>query len=128
MEIAILGYRREMRDEVERHIRGCLGENSPFILRQYGMDEPKYNPVPPDTAAAFVIVDDARALESLRKAADWGERLPLVIVSNHPQYALEGIRLQVKHYLLFPLVEEDMREALRRVEKEVAPGGSDTGF
>jgi hypothetical protein len=55
MQIAILGVRRNLRDEVERHIRACLGENSTLILRQYSVDEPRYNPVPPDTAAAFVM-------------------------------------------------------------------------
>lgn len=118
MQIAILGYQRSLRDEVERHIRSCLDENSVFIIRQYGLDEPMYNPAPPDLAAVFAIVDDAGAIEALRKVVNWGDSLPLVIVSNHPEYALEGIRLMARHYLLFPLTEPEVREALCRAEIE----------
>lgn len=114
MEIAILGYRRDRRDEVEKHLCACLGPNPRLLPRQYGMEEPACNPAPPDTAAAFVIVDDARALSTARQVARWGSDFPVVFVSTHPQYALEGIRLMVRHYLLFPLEDEDIREALRR--------------
>jgi len=120
MEIAILGYRRERRDEVEEALRFCLGRDAPIRLRQYGMEEPLYNPAPEETAAVFVIVDDAKALIAANKAAQWGKSLPLVIVSNHPQYAMEGIRLKVRHYILFPLEQEDIRESLRRIGLEVA--------
>lgn len=119
MEIAILGYRRERRDEVEEGLRFCLGRDSPILLRQYGMEEPLYNDVPKETVAAFIIVEDAKALITANKAAQREKNLPLVIVSNHPQYAVEGIRLQVRHYILFPLEQEDIREALRRIGLEV---------
>jgi DNA-binding NarL/FixJ family response regulator len=121
MQIAILGYRRNLREEVERLILTCMVPSSDIILCKYGMDEPSHNPAPPDVGAAFVIVDDAQALISLRTVARWGENLPVVIVSNDPQYALEGIRLQVRHYLLFPLTEKDMREALPRIGLEAKP-------
>ncbi len=120
MEIAILGYRRERRDEVEAQLRACLGRASLILLRQYGMDEPLYNLMPKETAAVFLIVDDAKALTAAKKAAEWGGDLPLVMVSNHPQYALEGIRLKVRHYILFPLEQADVREALRRAGLEAA--------
>lgn len=123
MQIAILGSRRNLRDEVERQVRACLAEGSPLILRQYGMDEPRYNAAPAELAAAFVIIDDAKALDSLRTVAGWGENLPLTIVSNHPQYALEGVRLQARHYLLLPLEQRDVREALLRMGLEVKPSG-----
>ena len=118
MEIAILGYRRNLREDVARQIIACLEKTADITLRQYGLDEPIYNPMPPETGAAFVIVDDAKALHSLRTVARWGN-LPLIIVSNHPQYAMEGIRLQVRHYLLFPLTEPDVSEALKRIGVEV---------
>jgi hypothetical protein len=76
MQIAILGYRRNLRDEVESCIRDCLNDDSNITLRQY---------------------------------------------------ALEGIRLQVRHYLLFPLTEQDMREALTRIGIEVKRHEQDTG-
>jgi hypothetical protein len=63
----------------------------------------------------FVIVDSAVALHTLSSVVGWGGDRPVVIVSDHPQYAIEGVRLQVKHYLLFPLTEKDMREALPRL-------------
>jgi len=114
-QIAIFGSRREHREEVERHILACLGESDAIVLRQYGMDEPRCNPALPNLAAAFVIMSNAKQLSDLRIVAGWGKELPVVIVSDHPQYALEGIRLQVRHYILLPLVEKDVREALLRV-------------
>ncbi|HHV12892.1 MAG TPA: hypothetical protein GXX75_21690 [Clostridiales bacterium] len=122
MEIAILGYQRKRRDDVEGNLRACLGEDSPVLLRQYGMEEPLYNPAPEQIAVVFIIVDDARALTAAKKAAEWGKDLPLVMVSNHPQYAMEGIRLKVRHYILFPLEQEDIREALQRVGLGVGKG------
>ena len=115
MEISILGYRRKMHEDVQRSILECLEDTADITLRQYGLDEPAYNPAPPEVGAAFVIIDDAKALNALRKVSGWGENLSVVIVSNHPQYALEGIRLQVRDYLLFPLTGPEMGEALRRI-------------
>ncbi len=128
MEIAVLGYRRELRNEVERYLRAYLDADGAPTTRQYGLDEPVYNAAPQDIVAAFVIVDDAKALSSLRKVAAWGENLPVVVVSNHPQYAMEGIRLQVRHYLLFPLTDADMREALSRIGMEVSQDGNHSGI
>jgi Response regulator containing CheY-like receiver domain and AraC-type DNA-binding domain len=115
MEIAILGYRRELRNELEAQLRICLGDDTRYTPKQYGMDEPVYNRDPPeDTAAAFVIIDDARALNVAGAVANWGEDFPVVMAATGPQYALEGIRLKVKHYILYPLEQKDMREALVR--------------
>jgi len=119
MQIAIFGNRRSHRDEVERYIRKCLGEDSPYELRQYNLEEPRFNPTPEGLAAAFVIVEDVLALNELRTVTGWSKELPVVIVSDDPQYALEGIRCQVKSYILFPLVEQDVREALRGMGLEV---------
>jgi hypothetical protein len=119
-QIAILGFRRKLRDEVEQSISDCL-EDAGITLQKYHLDEPVYNPVPPGIIAAFVIVDSASAAGALRSVSGWSENLPVVVVSNHPQYALEGIRTQVRHYILFPLTNKDMREALTRVGIEVKP-------
>jgi len=123
MQIAILGYRNNQREDVEKQIRGYLGKDSLYTLRQYSMDEPKHNPAPSDAAAVFAIVDDARALETVQRLANWGEDLPLVIVRAEPGYTVEG-KLTVKHYLTFPLTEQDMRDAMGSVGLETAGGGA----
>ena len=116
MEIAILGYRRELRNELEAQLRICLGENARYTPKQYGMDEPVYNRDPPeDTAAAFIIIDDARALHVAGAVANWGKNFPIAFAATGPQYALEGIRLRVKHYILYPLEQKDIRETLIRM-------------
>jgi len=102
-----------MREEVERHIRGCLGENGSIILRHYGVGEPKYNPAPADIAAAFFIVDDGQSLEALKKIVDWGDDLPVAIVSDYKRSFLDNIGLKLKHYLPLPPTGQDVREALR---------------
>jgi|GEM_PF-1770996 len=125
MQIAILGYRRNQRNEVEKHIRACLGSGSPHAIRQYSLDEPGHNPAPPDAAVVFAIVDDARALETVQRVANWGEDLPLVIVRAEPDYTVEG-KFTVKHYLTFPLTERDTREVLGRVGLEAVNGSAST--
>lgn len=116
MDIAVLGYRRERRNDLEGHIVVCLGDNSPYTVRQYGMDEPVYNrEPPPNTACAFVIIDDVKALHTAQSVAGWGDSFPLTMAAIHPEYAMEGIRLKVKHYFLFPLEQKDIREALVRM-------------
>jgi len=126
MQIAILGYRRNQRNEVEKHIRRCLGNGSPYTIRQYSLDEPVHNPVPPDAAAVFAIVEDARALETVKRLVNWGRELPLVIIRAAPDYTVTG-RIKVIHYLTFPLTEQDVRVAMGHAGLEMADGGAGTG-
>lgn len=126
MQIAVFGTKRLRREELEALIRSCLTDNSELEVCQYSMEEPIYNQAPPDISAAFVIVDDANALKSLRTVARWVKDLPLAIVSDSPEFALEGVRLQVRHYLLFPLRTEDVREAMLRMGLEVRHSGENT--
>lgn len=126
MQIAVFGTKRLRREELEALIRSCLTDNSELEVCQYSMEEPIYNQAPPDISTAFVIVDDANALKSLRTVARWVKDLPLAIVSDSPEFALEGVRLQVRHYLLFPLRTEDVREAMLRMGLEVRHSGENT--
>jgi hypothetical protein len=114
MRIAIVGHKRKLRDEVESKIREHISEDRGVGVCQYETDK-REAAIPQDIYALFVIVDSAAALRSLPSVVGWGGDRPVVIVSDHPQYAIEGVRLQVKHYLLFPLTLADMREAIPRL-------------
>jgi DNA-binding NarL/FixJ family response regulator len=114
MKIAIVGQKRKLRDEVESKIKEYVPEGRGVGVCQYETDK-REAAIPPDICALFVIVDSASALRSLPSVVGWGGSRPVVIVSDHPQYAIEGVRLQVKHYLLFPLTPKDMREAIPRL-------------
>jgi hypothetical protein len=118
MKIAIIGHKKRLRDEVESKIKEYLHGSRGVGVCQYETDK-REKAIPPDICALFVIVDSAASLRSLPAVVGWGGDRPVVIVSDHPQYAIEGVRLQVKHYLLFPLTEKDMREALPRLGLEV---------
>jgi hypothetical protein len=120
MQIAIVGFKRKLRDEVEFNLKEYLKEGGEIELCQYDTAE-RLEPVPQDVCAIFAIVDNAESANCLWSVVLWGEGRPVVVVSNHPQYAITGIRLQVKDYILFPLIEEDMREAISRAGLEVSP-------
>ena len=63
--------------------------------------------------AAFVCVDNMRALEGARKLHLLG--IPMIVLSDSPDYAMEGIRLEVRHYIIRPVTEPEIRAALRRL-------------
>ena len=68
---------------------------------------------PAETDAIFAYVRDMRSLEGVRKLSRYG--IPTVIVSQSPDFAMEGIRLGVRHYLIEPLAEPELITALTRL-------------
>jgi hypothetical protein len=122
MQIAIIGLNPKLCDDAERGIRDILKEDSEIVINRHDIEK-RVKPIPQDVYALFVIVDSIKAMNWLPAIVGWAEGRPVVIVSDNPQYAMEGLRLQVKHYILFPLVEKDMREAMSRagLSSEVRP-------
>ena len=108
MEIAILSYRRKLRDELEAQLRICLGDCAQHRIKQFSLG---YAP-PDNTAAAFIIIDGERALHIASSAANLGGKFPVAMAATHPRYALSGTRLNVKHYILYPLEPKNIRETL----------------
>ena len=53
------------------------------------------------------------ALEVVRKLARL--HVPMAIISGSPNYAMEGIRLDVRHYIIRPAERADVRAALERL-------------
>ena len=75
---------------------------------------------PAETDAVFAYVRDMRSLEGVRKLSRHG--IPTVIVSQSPDFAMEGIRLGVCHYLIEPLAEPELITALTRLGLYAEPG------
>ena len=115
MNIAIVGYEKERRDNLETHLRACLEQDADVNITQYEMNKEHINlERPPVPCAVFVIIDEETALLDAKKVSSWGKGFPMVMVATHPQYAIEGIRQKVKHYILFPLDRGEITEALKR--------------
>lgn len=92
-------------------------------------------------ADARVVPDGAQALEALKSdppdavvldlhmpglsgpelLAAIGDRVPAIIVSGDPSFAVESYRFRVLDYLLKPVAFDTFARALRKVESPVAP-------
>jgi len=115
MEISIIGYRAHLRDELEAQLRMFLGDNCPIALRQYPIEPSDCRAdKPEDAIAAFVVIDEVWAINAAEQAVHWAEDFPVVMAATHPQYAIEAIRMKARHYILFPLEQAEIGEALRR--------------
>ena len=115
MDIAIFGRNQRLRDNLENGLRACLGSNSTVSVRQYEMSPRDIlNERPPKPSAVFLIIDNAYALADAESVVEWGEGYPMVMAASSPEYALDGIRKKVKYYVLFPVDEGELREALLR--------------
>lgn len=86
-------------------------ENAEVLICEF--EEIFYGNPPQNTDAAFVCIEDMRSLEGARKLHLLG--IPLVVVSDSPDYAMEGIRLGVRHYIIRPVSEPEIQTALRRL-------------
>ena len=80
------------------------------------MDEPVLRPLPNRFDAAFVLADELGALLTLEKIRVRAPKLPIILVSRRPDFALEGIRQQVSDYLIWPLDAGDVRKSLKKIE------------
>ncbi len=66
-----------------------------------------------DLAVGFIILENMETLYLLKKIVNINRNLPMIVVSNDPQYALECMRLKVKHYILLPLETREIKEAMK---------------
>jgi len=78
-----------------------------------GFNEVFLDRAPEGMDAAIVCVDNMRALEGARKLARL--HVPMAFISGSPDYAMEGIRLDVRHYIIRPVEGADVRTALERL-------------
>ena len=78
-----------------------------------GFNEVFLDRAPEGMDAAFIFVDNMCALEVVRKLARL--HVPMAIISGSPDHAMEGIRLDVRHYIIRPAERADVRAALERL-------------
>lgn len=67
---------------------------------------------------AFVGADTMKAVEDARNIREMDVGIPLFLVSEVSDFALEGFRLRVLDYLTKPVSVEAVAEAVGRVTKE----------
>lgn len=115
MKIAIIAPPESEWQSLADMLRACAGSGGEVGVIRYGLDDPLYTPPDSDTSAVFAFVDNMKSLTAARKIALWDTDMPLVFVCKDPGYALEGIRLNVRDYLLQPLRASDVNEAVNRV-------------
>lgn len=115
MDIVIFGEDENRRNELQSNLRAYLGESSPVNISQIDTSGDRYClEQPPNPSVMFFIIDKSGMLLYSEKASKWGADYPLVMAATHPQYAFEGIRQRVCHYILFPLEQAEIEEALKR--------------
>lgn len=130
MRIAICSLQQDSEDYAALH--GLLREHTDgaeLLFSSY--DEVFEGRLPAGISAVFACVDDMRSLEGARKLKQLN--IPTVLVSGSPDYAMEGIRLNVCHYIIRPTSKQDVVTALSRLEEreaaDIKEGGAreDTG-
>lgn len=126
MNLYVVGSPGKSRDALAGMLGGVLPDIFIHCMDLDGL--PRHRSREP--AAAFVLVNNMHGLQCLRKIAEM-YRAPVVVVSSSPDYALEGIRCDVQDYIIPPIWENDLRQALRRLgiacEKGDAHAHIDTG-
>lgn len=65
---------------------------------------------------AFVVIESMTAMETARLMRESAPILPLFLVSNTGDYALEGFRLNALDYLMRPVSERRVVEAVARID------------
>ena len=116
MDILILGFDQSRRADLEVWIGECLEDaemESKIVNCGVSPEVILYDkPAPP--SVTFIVIDSEDALHYARTVESWGEEYPMVMAATHPKYAIEGIRMKVKNYILFPIEEKDILESLKR--------------
>ena len=110
----IVVFSRDVGGEEAKELAALLREfvdNAEILICAF--DEVFLNRAPEGVNAAFVCVDSMRALEGARKLVRL--RVPMVFISGSPDYAMEGIRLNVRHYIIRPVERADVQTALERL-------------
>jgi hypothetical protein len=61
MQIAIIGLKPKLCDDVERCIENILKESSEIVISRYDIEK-RVKPIPQDVCALFVIIDSIKAM------------------------------------------------------------------
>ena len=111
MEIGIIGSNLKVLTELEKEIKKYLN-NSNYNIRYFKKNQINTITSKEDLVAVFIVIDNIESLYILEKIVNLKRNLPMIVVSNDPQYALECLRLDVGHYILLPLESEELKKTL----------------
>lgn len=111
MEIGIIGSNLKVLTELEKEIKKYLN-NSNYNIRYFKKNQINTITSKEDLVAVFIVIDNIESLYILEKIVNLKRNLPMIVVSNDPQYALECLRLDVRHYILLPLESEEIKKTL----------------
>lgn len=113
MHILILDRNPERRTELACGLRACLAGGSIHID---GLAQQSVFACRPDTDydAVFLWVDGMPDLEAARQLTRVFPGLPLVLVSDSGEFAMEGYHLQARYYLRYPANRPILTDALGR--------------
>ena len=116
MDILTLGFDQKRRTDLEEWISECLedAEIEANIVNCGASPEVIVYNKPTQPMISFIVIDREDALHYAQIVESWGEEYPIVMAATHPKYAIEGIRMKVKNYILFPIEEKDICESLKR--------------
>ena len=116
MNIAIIGGSEAKRAELEQMILSNSNRSKAYSIVCYEFIEDEQIYVNSKVSVAFIFVENSKILHRIKEFIDGNEKVSIVVVSNRPEYALESIRLNIKYYLLYPLEQYEVLEALKRSE------------
>jgi len=103
------------RKVLETLIESCLakdGEQADVV--NHAPEDVFRLPLPRDTAAAFITINSVTDVEAARQFARLYETTPFVVISDNGDYAVEAFRLNARHYIIRPVGEVGIREAVSR--------------
>lgn len=97
-------------------IRSCLDPplDGEAVFCGYGPEDVFKAVLPKDAAAAFITIGGIEDLEAAKQFSRLYEDIPLVAVSSGEDYSAEASRLGARYYIKRPMLETEIREALRR--------------
>ncbi len=71
----------------------------------------------PDAAFLDIEMPGLNGIELARKIAEFDPKIQIVFVTAYEQYALKAFEVSAVHYLLKPLTQDKINEAVKRVQR-----------
>lgn len=118
MNVVICDDEQECREDLDRHLRQYCEihgitcrlhtfESGKELLRQY-------MGVQPDIIFLDILMKGTDGIETARAIRKMDQHVPLILVTVSRSYSLEGFGVGALHYLLKPVREQELSEAMRR--------------
>lgn len=122
--IAVFDFDAEGRGEVAGAVASYFTRDGPAVeVAEYG-DIPSlahgFRDVPFEML--FAVIRGMMGVEAARIIREADRVLPIFLISETGDYALEGYRLRALHYLLLPVTESQLAAAAGRLETECLKG------